>query len=477
MDNKTTVKLARGSLFYGLGNFLPLLANVLLLPFFTHYLTPNDYGLISAAEVTTRAITILVLLGLPNTLIRFYYKYRDNPTQFRNSIGWHLRFAVLLAVVILSVLFASHGVWVNWFFPGDIFYPILAMALITAGFGIFLPVLQSWYQAKNEYKKHLLVTQANFFLTALLTVYLVGWLKLGAVGGVLAVLIGSVLMGLYSLLVVWPYLRISKQGQINWDSVKFGIPLIPEALAIWLLVFIDRVLIARIMGFEAVGIYAIGYSAGAVMSLIVSSTQKAWLPLFLKSDDNTRLPIIITTYLAIISFIGLAGALFVKDGFALIINERYLEGAIVVAPVILGYIFYGLYFISVNTLLKNDRTAWMAGLSGLAAITNIALNIWWIPRYGILGAAMATGLSYVVLYGSTLLISQRRYPIANYPYFSIFSILGLGFLAYWGANMLGFIWYYNIAIWLGYAGVMHLLRIIDLKQIHELISSRKQPVD
>ena len=108
-----------------------------------------------------------------------------------------------------------------------------------------------------------------------------------------------------------------------------------------------------------------------------------------------------------------------------LMTAKDFHTAYLVVPVITyGYFFLGMYFMSVRSLYLKNKTNIIAPLTGLAAISNIVLNLLWIPKYGMMGAAYATLISYIIQTALIHLFAQRIYRIP-YEYGKLFTTASL----------------------------------------------------
>ncbi len=108
----------------------------------------------------------------------------------------------------------------------------------------------------------------------------------------------------------------------------------------------------------------------------------------------------------------------------------------VVPVILLAYLIYGLsYPLNVGIMLK-DRTKYLPVIGWIAAAVCLGLNFWWIPRYGILGAAWATVVAYGFWTMGITWVSIKLYPV-KYSLQQMSWILGTGVVGYAG------IWTFN----------------------------------
>jgi O-antigen/teichoic acid export membrane protein len=198
---------------------------------------------------------------------------------------------------------------------------------------------------------------------------------------------------------------------------RFGLPLIPSALALWAINFIDRFFVALYKGQDEVGVYSLAVRASSVIVFLMIAFRLAW-PAFAYSidDDNAakRTYSYVLTYLLFVCcWISLAlGVLapWIVKVLAPSKPEFYRadEAVGLLAFASSAYAGYTVLAIGIG---RARRTQFNWIVSGAAAILNVALNFVLIPRYGMMGAAVSTAAAYVALFAGMTINSQQVYPV------------------------------------------------------------------
>jgi O-antigen/teichoic acid export membrane protein len=223
-----------------------------------------------------------------------------------------------------------------------------------------------------------------------------------------------------------------------------------------------------------VGLYNLGYQTGMVLSLIVSAINFAWAPIFYdtarnRKDARSLLSRMFTFYAVVVSVLAVGAILFSREAILIMAAKPFHEAYLVVPAVVVGYLFQGLYFMSVTPIFYMKKTYVLPFLTGVAALVNIGLNIWWIPRLGIMGAAYATLVAFALLFALTHIAAQRYYRIP-YAYGKI-SRTGLLLAGVYVANyFLAFKGILvpiamKIGILLAFLGGMFLFRIVSVQAL------------
>jgi hypothetical protein len=98
--------IAGGTLNYGLGSTLPLLIGFLLLPVYTAFLTPEDYGIVEMVAVIGALLTVFMRLGVPGAVTRYYYEHSEGPElrDYVTSVAWFLRVSAFIVGMLALVV-------------------------------------------------------------------------------------------------------------------------------------------------------------------------------------------------------------------------------------------------------------------------------------------------------------------------------------------------------------------------------------
>jgi O-antigen/teichoic acid export membrane protein len=232
------------------------------------------------------------------------------------------------------------------------------------------------------------------------------------------------------LLKEWYYPRL------RWSDVSmslaYGLPLIPHSLSAWAMNFVDRLLLESRVPLAELGLYTLGYQLGVAMLVLVSSINMAWSPYYynlMTRQANAERVVrqVSSLYVAVIGGICLVVALFSREIVQLLAPPTYLSAARYAPLILFSYLLEGYYYFVVMPLFFYKKTSWIPLITFSAALVNIVLNLWWIPRWGALGSAWATFVAFLV----ALLIAYvlgRRWQQINYPLLKLAIANGLIFI-------------------------------------------------
>jgi len=426
-----------GAAIYVFGNLLQKAATFLLIPLYTYYLSPEDFGIIGIVQSINQILVIILALGINAAIQRYYYDYYQDDTQLRQYISSTFLFLTVAAsAVSLGLLLAGKPIW-ETLFRYVPFAPYAQLMIWAVWGSVLTQYALNLYRARQEPVRFVVTQIGNFLLATTATIYFVAFRHLGAKGQLMGLLTGSVVTALVSsILLLKEYFTL----QIDWKFIRvsmvYGLPLIPHLIAQWVKTSLDRVILENYTTLAEVGIYSLGYKLGFIMEILVSSVNYAYVPYFFEMMKNhphpgERFKKIMAVYVTVFGSICLAGVLFGHEIVQLLAPPVYYPSARVVPLILFGFLINGYYFLFVNPLFYFEKTHWLPWLTGAAAVVSIGFNFVLIPQYGALGAAWSLVVSIVLTFILTFFVSRKVWQVdLCYGRYLLLNTL-IGFAAVW----------------------------------------------
>ena len=428
-------RISKNTLGFSVGTILTKAIAFFLIPVYTRYLTPDDYGIIALVGVIISILSVFYLLGQKGSFGRFYYDYNHDKRELKEYVGT-ITLSIIgisfIATLILSLFGESFFALLIKDVP---FNPYILLALWTTFFAILLPFPLVLYQMREKSLIYSFLTILQFIISVSLIIYFVVFLKEGALGSLKGGFFSAIIFFVIACFLLKKDLSFKIKIKKLKASLHFGLPLIPHALAGWILTLMDRIFLNYYTTLAVVGIYSLGYQIGMVMSLIATSINMAWAPFFMstakeKGEEAKNIFSQLTTYYMVaILFIGLAMSLFAKDIIFLMATPKYYDSHKII-PIIVGtYVLNGMYYMVANQIFYTKKTKYIPIATFGSALLNILFNYLWIPKYGMMGAAWATLVSFAFMFLFTYIISHKVYPI-KYEYSRICKIFIIAGIVY-----------------------------------------------
>jgi O-antigen/teichoic acid export membrane protein len=404
-------RLATTGAAYTAASILSKLIAVALLPLYTRYLTPADYG---AAEVMFAAVvsaSILIRFGTIEALLRFYYKDDEDPAKVVST-----SFAALFWLSTVAALIALP-------FAGPISEALLDepapdLARIAIG-GLWVATLHEYlltlFRLEERARAFFTVTVANVLAAIALTVVLVVGRDEGARGLLLGSYVSGAAFVLGLIVVHRRRLSLWVDGALLRRMARFGLPTMPAELSLYALNFVDRIVIVRSVGLAEAGLYSLAVKFAQAVNVLVRGFQLAWPPLAysIRDDGEAR-----RAYAAVVTWF-VAGCAFVVTGMWLfsrwivrvLADPKFFDSYEAIGLIATGVTLYALYMVLVVILGRTGRTEFNLPATLAALIVNVALNVALVPPLGIVGAGLALVASYLVVVGLMYAFTQRLFPV------------------------------------------------------------------
>jgi O-antigen/teichoic acid export membrane protein len=408
------LELARHSAVYGFGSLVSRFIAVLLLPVYTRYLSPADYGLIETLIALSAVLTVLLAAGVKSAFFRFYFDEPQGPGQrrvIRTSFWFTMASAtaglvagLALAEPISDVLFgtSSHA-------------DLVRAAFVGLWASINYEQMTSLFRVEQRSGAYLIATLINLGLTVGATLVLVAVLEKGPIGVIVGNFTGTLLVYFGLLVYRREQLGLELDRPLLREMNRFGMPLVPSALFLWVLNFSDRFFLVKLAGPREVGLYSIGVRMASGIILLLAAFRTAW-PAFAYSiqDDREakRAYSYVLTYIVLItSWMALGLGVLAPWLVKLLTTEQFYSAERVVAPLAFAAAAFGAYIVVVIGIgrARKTRSNWL--ITGAAAVLNVILNLLLIPPYGMIGAAIATIGAYAVLFLGMAWKAQQVYPV------------------------------------------------------------------
>jgi O-antigen/teichoic acid export membrane protein len=414
---KEIKRLVKQSAIYGVGSIASPFIGFIMLPVYSRFLTPAEYGILAVTSVAINFVAALASLGVNSGLIRFYFAYTEKKDKDQVIVS-SLLFSFLASVVLAAVLwFFSHPVSsiLFDFDKGELYLKlILLIAVADTGIATGLAALR----AEERPATYSAMTVLRLILTFSLNIVFVVVLKRNVQGILEAELIAGVLCYITVLLIA----ARGKTFSFSWAKMRqvlsFGVPLVPGNLASLIMTLSDRYFLQHFATLEEVGLYSVGFRiATALRIAFIEPFRIAWPPYMFSVLDKPDAKEIYKKILVYFTFVcvwaGLLLSVFAREALIVMATPAYYPGYRVVPLLAISYILLGMCSILVAGIQISNKTQYASYSFMIAAGVSLGMNFLLVPRLGMMGAAMASLTAYAVLNFLYFAISQRFYYIAH----------------------------------------------------------------
>lgn len=395
-----------------------------LLPVYTYYLSPSDYGILGVVTSISSFLSVLMTLGVSGAATRFYY-LNDDATYRKKLFG-----TVSLVIICNILLFGSLFIGGHHFFIDPVigsisFYPYIMIGLLTVIVTPFFSFYQDYLITSQNGVMYGINSMSFFILNVVLILICLCYLNLGVMGVLLANLITSFVFFIYVIIVFLPQIIMRIDKTILRQSLKYSLPLVPHSLANWSNGTIDKLLVNGIKSQSDAGLYNLGQQYGSVMNSVAVGINQAYTPWFYDKVNSgiTGYKIIKKTGEGsawLVALVGLILAIFSKELLGIMVhNPAYADVWRIVPCIVFAYVFQSLYFFFVNVLFLKD-TKYIFFITIASVILNVVLNLLLIPTYGFMGCAIVCLFTYFSKSIFALVLSIMRNKDIRYRWISMY---------------------------------------------------------
>jgi O-antigen/teichoic acid export membrane protein len=432
-------RLGKHSAIYGLGGLVQRILAVLLLPVYTRYLSPSDYGTVETLVALTTVLVITLRLGISQAFFRFYFDSPD-PGDRRRVLRTSFWFTMGMATLglVLGVLFSQEIAFALFGSSDDA--EVVAAAFVALWAQMNYEQLTSLFRVEERSVAYVTASLANIGLTIAATLLLVVVLDTGPLGVIVGSFTGTLIV--YAALIGYrrEQLGLQLDRQLLREMNRFGLPLVPSALFLWVTNFSDRFFLVKLADTEEVGLYSVGVRIASAMALLLTAFRTAW-PAFAYSIDDDgearRTYAFVLTYLvALTSWVATALGLLAPWLVDWIAAPAFSSSSRVVGPLAFAVVLFAGYVVIAIGVGRARRTQFNWVVTGAAAVVNVALNLALIPRYGMMGAAVATIAAYGTMFLGMTWWAQRIYPVP-YQWRRVATAGGVGVALFAAGKLLG----------------------------------------
>jgi O-antigen/teichoic acid export membrane protein len=419
--------LTRDSFIYGVGGLVSRFLAVLMLPLYTSYISPGDYGRIEIL-MAAMAVAVTLLRGGANYgFIRFYFleKEPEYRRKLVRTVFWAQMAYSTVGLVLCIVLAHDIAGWFGVTRDGPNLQGSGARLVIATGVLLWANVnyaqMTNLFRAERRSVAFSIATLANIAITVPLTVILVVVYKEGPLGIIVGNLSGTLVLYMVLLAYRREQLGLQFDPKLLRALNRFGFPLMGAALALWVTNFGDRLMLSKLVHnvnrLNEVGQYSLANKISGAMVLLFTAFQIAW-PAFAYSIEDEKeakraYSFVLTYLMFIAAWVALALSLFAPWIVRTLAQKHgYWPADKAIPALAYSSVFYaGFTVVTIATgRTRQTQFNWVA--AALAAVLNFGLNLWLIPAYGMLGAAYATLAAYALLMAVRTWNAQRMYPVA-----------------------------------------------------------------
>ncbi len=386
---------------YTIGELIPRILSFLLLPVLTKYLSTSDYGISGYINTVVTFLFVFTTLSVNTYALRSYYKFNSEVEKkkllgniFLFLIGWGL---IMLCLEILLFPFI-----LNTFSVQAPFYPYFLLALIINFFDVISIIPLIAYRVNEDAKGFVILSVGRTILQYILILLLVAGFNMGLLGSYLGRLIACIPFFLIYFII------IKKKGIfcININQIKnalrFSLPLLPGALSYLIISIFDRVILERYVSLSELGLFSVASTLALTLNMVIQGFYRSFeQKIFREHNNKEYLQVVDKLYKIYLSALYIPGfllTLFSKEILFFFTSNNFYKADIYVVYLVVAVLISGTNIFLGTLLIADNRRKIVSYSSFTSAIFSFIANLMLIKYYGVLGACIASILSFLVVY-------------------------------------------------------------------------------
>lgn len=408
-------RLAKDASLYSLSSLISRGLSLITVPLFTRVLSPADYGALDLLSILMVLAPMILGLAMDQAVARFYLDAKDELEKKRIA-STVLIYNVLIIALLIPLAWPATAWIADVWLDGQIERGTAVMVFIYIWIhSIFITGNnQLRYQFKS--KQYAMCHIGNVLLSTALSVLFVFFLGWGVFGVIFGQSIGQLIFGLlsvylgresYSLLFHLPSLG---------KMLSYSLPLVPSTLSFYGMQVLDRIFLNELRELQDVGLYSMGSRLASLVNLFLMGFHGAWSPMVMKTfrEEGAKEKFrTVFNYYLFTTLMILAGlSLFSEEVLIVLTTTEFIGGYVVVPLLVLSAVLASIAAYFTFGIQIEKKSNYRLAINVMALIINCTLNLVLIPRFGIIGAALATCLSYAFLAMAGMVISQRLYYVS-----------------------------------------------------------------
>lgn len=477
MSNNKYRYLAKNTIVFAISSFGSKLLAFLLVPFYTNILSTSEYGTADLITTSASLLIFAVTLSISDAVLRFGIEKEDlHKGVFRYALSVIIKGFIIFGVAISIISFFNPFHWEKYLY---------LLLFLTVCSNALNQIVANYLRAIDRiYSVAIMGILTSFFAIVSNIVFLIIF-KRGVIGYLISFVMGYTLAAIYGFVIIfkhdknWFKQECSRETRIM--MLKYSLPLIPNGLAWWMNSSLDRYFIIFFCGVSVNGLYAVASKIPTILNVINQVFHQAWNLSAIKEYNNEdketffqkmyslyNMVLVVSCSILVLLNIQLARLLFAKEFF-----HAWEYSSVLLLSAVFSALsgFIGSVFVAV----KESKV--FAISTVIAAIANTILNWIMIPLYGAIGAAIATIISFIIIWGVRYFCA-KKYIILSYNLTrDIISYLAIAiqiFVEHFWPEKIGLQIIIISNILLMYIKEVKMVTISLNKIVHKVISSRNR---
>lgn len=412
-------RLLTTTTIYSIAALIGPLVALGLTPLYIKSIGVAGYGTVDLIQTVIQLIIPLALWGLPTTLIA-RIATPDASAMPQPVLSSALWLTVIVSSGISVIIIGTAPFIAQSMQRAEVADLLRLYAMSLPGAAVYGTVL-ALLRLLGRIWRTIIVMITYVVLLACSRVVFVIWFDTGVSGMITALALTNVASAVLAIGISWRWWWSRPVWFDVWAFVRLGWPLLPASISVWVLLFIDRWFLAQYVGPLEQGQYALATLLASLMAFIAEPFKQAWQPLARQRAHPQFASLSLTWYLGVTLFVGAIMTTWAPELLHLIGGPNAVNAIAFVPWLLIAPLLSGAVAIVSMPAIRAQQTHRLAWATFAGAAVNVGLNMWLIPIYGALGAAIATALAAVVI-PSVHIFRTHDLPHIHYDWRKILTI-------------------------------------------------------
>ncbi|MDR0699429.1 MAG: polysaccharide biosynthesis C-terminal domain-containing protein [Tannerella sp.] len=445
-------RLAKETAIYGVGSIVGRFLNWMLVPMYTRILeNTGEYGIVTNIYSIIALLMVLLTYGMETGFFRFIYKKEEQePMRIYASTLYSVAFTSLLFFVGVMIFlqpvsgvlgYASHPEYIG-------------MMTGVAAVDAFCCIPFAYLRYKNRPVRFLTVKLLNIGLNIGLNIFFlvlcpeintyhpewISWFYRPDYGAGY-IFISNIFTSALTFAMLIPEMMSGFRAKFNLqrlrNMLRYSFPMLILGIAGILNQTADKILFPFLFDDKdyansQLGIYGACFKIAVVMVMFIQAFRYAYEPfVFSKNKDGNHKNAyaVAMKYFIIFSLIIFIGVIFYLDLLKHFVEKEYYPGLTVVPIVMLGELFFGIYYNLSAWYKLTDKTQWGAWFSITGCIVTVVIIVGYVPYYGFIACAWASFASNLLMMLLSYFVGQKKFPV-KYDLRSAFTYVVIAAICY-----------------------------------------------
>lgn len=392
--------LIKKFLSFSIGGYVNALIGLLTVPIITRILSPEQYGIASLISIIVEMLVVFCSLALDQSFVRFFYEVEE---EERGKLLQDCLYYPVFITIFSSLIIFIFRNQISIFILGKkekVIWLIIIFSIVALIIKSFAFLVVRMQQKGGLYSFfYILIKVVEFsFILLFFKIYGNDYKVI-----VLATLFSTLITSLLMIVVERKIWRLVGKRRIEKkELLKFSAPLVLTLALTWVFASSDKITIKIFSNLRELGLYSGAFRIVSVISVIQTGFTSFWTPFiyerYSKNPDDLVFYKKANDYLSLIFFLIGITILATRNIIIILLGEKYYDSLFIVPMLIFVPI---MYLISETTMMGigfKKKSKYFLYISIIVAVFNIVGNILLVPKYGAKGAAISTGISYIIFF-------------------------------------------------------------------------------